>query len=143
MYVFYSKNSSLLVEKGRISALSTNIFLFTIRRKSLILCLTTHSQEKPKMMHFYNDFIIEKKTLELENLTVTYRLLENGAEEDTRYSLLISMTEKSTETDLYIPDISICKSNALEIFKTMHESLVLPSEAPFLFSDGAFENIFR
>lgn len=94
------------------------------------------------MTHFYNDSIIEKMTLELEDFTVTYRLLESSSEDGARYSLLVSMAEKDSETDLYIPDVSICKSTALKIFKTMHESTVLPSEVPFLFSDGAFENIF-
>lgn len=94
------------------------------------------------MTHFYNSSIIEKKALKLDGFTVTYRLLENSSEDGARYSLLVSMAEKDAETDLYIPDISICKSTALKIFKTMYESTVLPSEAPFLFSDGAFENIF-
>ncbi len=93
------------------------------------------------MNHFYNDTIIEKKNLALKNMTLTYRLLENNVDK-TVYSLLITMSEKNAETDLYIPDISISKETALRIFRMVSKGLVLPSETPFLFSDGAFDEIF-
>ncbi|MBE6654612.1 MAG: hypothetical protein E7608_04060 [Ruminococcaceae bacterium] len=94
------------------------------------------------MNYFYNDAIIEKKMLSLENMTLTYRLFENSSGGYPVYSLLITMSEKSAETDLYIPDISISKDTALRIFRTVSEKLVLPSETPYLFSDGAFDEIF-
>ena len=94
------------------------------------------------MNHFYNDSIIEKKQRSLNDMTLTYRLFENSSGGDPIYSMLITMAEKSSETDFYIPDISVCKETALHIFQRIQKLLVLPSETPFLFSDGAFEKDF-
>ena len=89
-----------------------------------------------------NESIIEKKAVRSDNITITYRLLENNCAENNSYSVLITMAENAIETDLYIPDIATSKNTATGIFKKMYQNLVLPSEIPFLFSDGAFEDIF-
>ena len=93
-------------------------------------------------MHQNNEPIIEKKTACSDDITITYRLLENRCTGNNSYSVLITMAENDTETDLYIPDIATNKNTATGIFKKMYQNLVLPSETPFLFSDGAFEDIF-
>ena len=89
-----------------------------------------------------NESIIEKKAVRSDDITITYRLLENRYTGNNSYSVLITMTENAIETDLYIPDIATSKNSATGIFKKMYQNLVLPSEIPFLFSDGAFEDIF-
>ena len=92
-------------------------------------------------MHPNNESIIKKKTVRSADITITYRLLENRCTESNCYSILTTMTADAAETDFYIPDITTSKNTAIAILQKMYQNFVLPSEIPFLFSDGVFEDI--
>ena len=92
------------------------------------------------MQYIHNDSIILMKRVSKENITVTYRLFENGTEYLSRYSVLISMRcEDGNEEDFFISDFANSRISAFVLFDKLYKNIVLPCEVEEIYSDGFAE----
>ena len=92
-------------------------------------------------MHYtHNESIISMKKVSKENVTVSYRLFENGTDYLSRYSVLISMVcEDGGEDDFFISDFANSRISAFVLFDKLYKNIVLPCEVEEIYSDGFAE----
>ncbi len=86
-----------------------------------------------------NNSVITKRTLSIDDITVTYRLFENNAGGMFFYSALLTSEENGSQKDFYISSLSSDRMTAIDILHIMHKNSVLPSEIEALFSEGTFD----
>ena len=93
------------------------------------------------MNYTHNDSIVLAKEISAQDIELTYRLLENGADGTCGYSALISMRKAYGEKEeFFIPDFAGNQETALALFEKLWKNTVLPCEVEAIYSDG-FEEI--
>ncbi len=92
------------------------------------------------MQYTHNDMVILMKKVSKENISVTYRLFENGTDYLSRYSVLISMNcDDGNEEDFFISDFANNRIGAFVLFDKLYKNIVLPCEVEEIYSDGFAE----
>ena len=93
------------------------------------------------MNYTYNDSIVLVKEISVQDIELTYRLLESGADGARGYSALISMRKACGEKEeFFIPDFAGNQATARMLFEKLFKNTVLPCEVEAIYSDG-FEEI--